>query len=228
MPSNTFGHLALHYRDIDDAALATTLLRELGFKECYSIPSTQVGPYSGAFYHFVIDPSADRGTDRILYLLQMPPPLRAVYDEIHARLRVGASDQSPTVTAMRQALARDPEYGFHAAILMHSLEDLEAMVERLTVLSNDPAFCGRVRVTLNRARLGVPAVDQRMDASRVFSGVTRYTYGPNGVQVFVETDLLVGGPLGDNFAFEFDYVFPGYKDNILNAPSLDVEQLNRP
>ena len=38
-------------------------------------------------------------------------------------------------------------------------------------------------------------------------------------------DAGAGFSLGDHFAFEFDYVFPGYKDNILNAPSTDVEEL---
>ena len=87
----------------------------------------------------------------------------------------------------------------------------------------DPELKGRIKVTLNRARPGTPEVDARMDASPVFGKVSRHTYGPNGVQVFVETDLICGGPLGDNWAFEFDYVFPGYKDNILNAPSVEAE-----
>jgi hypothetical protein len=58
-----------------------------------------------------------------------------------------------------------------------------------------------------------------MDASPVFWDAARYTYGMNGVQVFVETDLLAGGPLGDNWVFEFDYVFPRYAENILNRPA---------
>ena len=71
---------------------------------------------------------------------------------------------------------------------------------------------GRVRVIVNRARPGTPEVD----ASPVLAKATRHTYDPNGVQVFVETDLLAGGPLGDNRGFEFVDVFPGYADNILN------------
>jgi len=225
-PSSTYGHLAMQYRDKADAPLAARLLREIGFKECYSIASTEAGPYSGPFHHFVIDESANRGTDRILFLLQMPPALREVYDEINEKLGVGTDHQSAKVTAMREALAHDPEYGFHAAVVMHSLEELEAMVLRLQKLNaEDPELKGHIRVTPNRARPGTPEVDARMDASPVFKDVTRHCYGPNGVQVFVETDLLVGGPLGDNFAFEFDYVFPGYKDNILNAPSSDAEEL---
>ena len=77
-----------------------------------------------------------------------------------------------------------------------SLEELEQIVLRVQRLAeSDPELKGRIKVTLNRARPGTPEVDARMDASPVFAGVTRHTYGPNGVQVFVETDLLAGGPL---------------------------------
>ena len=54
-PSSTYGHLAMQYRTNEDAPLAARLLREIGFKECYSIPSTASGPYSGPFHHFVSD-----------------------------------------------------------------------------------------------------------------------------------------------------------------------------
>jgi hypothetical protein len=160
------------------------------------------------------------GVDRILYLLCMPEVIRAVYSEIGSRLAVGTSGESDAVRALREAQAHDPEFGFHTAILIPSLEDLEAMVLRLQrLVASDPELGGRIKVTLNRARPGTAEVDARMDASPVFADLSRHTYGPNGVQVFVETDLLAGGPLGDNWVFEFDYVFPGYKDNILNAPS---------
>ncbi len=225
-PSSTFGHLALQYKDVADAPLAARLLRVLGFTECYSIAQTQAGPYSGPFYHFVIDESANRGTDRIIFLLQMPPALREVYDEINEKLGVGTPQQSAKVTAMREALAHDPEYGFHTAVLMHSLEELEEMSLRVRKLGEeDPELKGRVKVTGNRSRRGTPEVDARMDSSPFFKDIDRETYGPNGVQVFVETDLFVGGPLGDLWAFEFDYCFPGYKDNILNAPSSDAEKV---
>ena len=58
-----------------------------------------------------------------------------------------------------------------------------------------------------------------MDQSPIFSGVRRFTYGRNGIQAFVETDLFVTGALGDKFVFELDYVFPGYSDNILTNPA---------
>jgi hypothetical protein len=216
VPSSTFGHLALHYRDVDDGPTAARLLEALDFTLCYSMPRSDSGP----FYHFVIDERAEGGTDRIIYLMQMPPAVRSVYDEIAARLALGTAGESAQVGALRSAQARDPELGFHAAIVVHSLEALEKMVQRVTALAaSDPELKGRVRVTLNRARPGTPEVDARMDASPIFAGVTRHTYGPNGVQVFVETDLLAGGPLGDNWVFEFDYVFPGFAENILNRPT---------
>jgi len=210
-PSSTYGHLAMQYRDPADGAAAAKLLSALGFHECYSMPRADSGP----FWHFVLDKAADGGTDRIVYLMQMPSAVRAVYDEIGAKLA-----GSPAVATMRAAQASDPELGFHAAVLVHSLDELEAMVRRVRALgANDPDLKGRVRVTLNRARPGTPEVDARMDASPVFGDVTQYTYGPNGVQVFVETDALIGGPMGDNWVFEFDYVFPGYDENILSRPT---------
>jgi hypothetical protein len=109
---------------------------------------------------------------------------------------------------------------------MPTLEQLEAMVQRIQKLAaEDPELKDRVKLTLNRAKPGTPEVDARMDASPVFGDVTRYTYGRNGVQVFVETDLIAGGPLGDNWVFEFDYVFPGYRDNILNAPTDEAQDI---
>jgi hypothetical protein len=49
--------------------------------------------------------------------------------------------------------------------------------------------------------------------------VKRFTYGRNGIQAFVETDLFITGALGDKFVFELDYVFAGYSDNILTNPA---------
>jgi hypothetical protein len=209
-PSTSYGHLALHYPTPADGPKAARLLEALGFHLSYNEEMP-----SGNFWHFVLDWQAEGGTDRIVYLMNMPAQIRAVYDAISARL--GDSDE---VRELRAAQAEDPELGFHAAIVVHSLDELEAMVLRVRALGeDDPDLKSRVRVTVNRARLGTPAVDERMDASPVFASVSRYTYGKNGVQVFVETDLLAGGPLGDNWVFEFDYVFPGYAENILNHPA---------
>lgn len=209
-PSSSYGHLALHYPTPEDGPKAARLLAALGFHLSYGTETR-----TGSFWHFVLDEAAEGGTDRIVYLMNMPAPVRAVYGAIRDRLAGSAE-----VATLRAAQADDPELGFHVAVVVHSLEELEAMVQRVRALGeNDPELKGRVRVTLNRARPGTPAVDVRMEASPVFAEVTRYTYGRNGVQVFVETDLLAGGPLGDNWVFEFDYIFPGYKENILNRPS---------
>ena len=218
-PSKTYGHLAVHYRNPEEGPLAARLLREIGFTECYSMAQ----PDGNEFYHFVIDEQADRGTDRIFYLLCMPDVLRTLYDEMHSALNIGTADENAAVTELRRAQDEDPEFNFHAAVVFPSLEDLEERVQRLQKLAaEDGELKDRIKVTLNRAKPGTPEVDERMDASPVFGDVDRYTYGPNGVQVFVETDLIAGGPLGDNWVFEFDYVFPGYKNNILNAPSDDA------
>ena len=210
-PSSSYGHLAMQYPTPEDGPKAAKLLDALGFHLSYSTDETPTGD----FWHFVLDPSAEGGTDRIVYLMATPEPVRAVYKAI--RETVGNSDE---VKALRAAQAEDPELCFHAAVVVHSLEELEEMVLRVRALAEkDPELKDRVRITLNRARPGTPDVDARMDASPIFADVTRYTYGRNGIQIFVETDLLLGGPLGDNWVFEFDYVFPGYKENILNRPS---------
>ena len=76
-----------------------------------------------------------------------------------------------------------------------------------------------MKIILNRARPGTAAVDERMDKSPIFEGVDRFTYGRNGIQAFIETDLFITGALGDKFVFELDYVFAGYSDNILTNPA---------
>jgi hypothetical protein len=215
-PSKTYGHLACHYRNEGEGPLAARLLRTLGFMECYSAPQPDGHP----FFHFVIDEQANRGTDRILYLMGMPKEMRAVFDEIKDRLSLGTAKESAAVTALKKAQESDPEFGFHAAVVLHSLEELEELTQRVQrLIREDKELASRIKLTINRAKPGTPEVDKRMDASPVFGNIKRYTYGRNGVQVFVETDLLVGGVLGDNWVFEFDYVFPGYDENILNLPS---------
>ncbi len=215
--SSSFGHLALHYPTPEDGPRAARFLETLGFHLSYTTQTR-----TGDFWHFVLDPSAEGGTDRIIYLMNMPAQIRAVYDAI--RDKIGDSAE---VRVLRKAQSEDPELSFHAAVLVRSLDELEAMVLRIRALGDtDPDFEGRIRVTLNRARPGTPMVDERMDASPVFADATRYTYGRNGVQVFVETDLLSGGPLGDNWVFEFDYVFPGFKENILNRPAPQTPALS--
>ena len=210
-PSSSYGHLALHYPTPEYGPKAAKLLEALGFHLSYSTDQTP----TGNFWHFVLDRSAEGGTDRIIYLMRMPAPVRAVYQAI--REKVGNTAEA---AALRAAQADDPELNFHAAVVVHSLEELEEMVQRVQMLArSDPELKDHVRVVLNRARPGTSEVDTRMDASPVFGDVTRYTYGRNGVQAFIETDLVAGGPLGDNWVFEFDYVFPGYTENILNRPS---------
>ena len=74
--TNTYGHLAVHYRNRQEGHLAARLLREIGFTECYSMEQPGEG---GTFFHFVIDETANRGTDRIFYLLAMPEDVIDVF-----------------------------------------------------------------------------------------------------------------------------------------------------
>jgi hypothetical protein len=77
-----------------------------------------------------------------------------------------------------------------------------------------------VEFIFNRAKPGDAEIDARMDASPLFADAVRHTYGRNGVQAFVRTDLLIGGPLGDGVVLEFDYVFPGRPENMLTRTEL--------
>lgn len=214
--AKTYSHVAVHYRNAHEGPLAARLLREIGLTESYSAPQ----PDGNLFYHFVVDAQADRGIDRIFYMMCIPPQLVALYDEMHKALKVGQPDENPAVAALRDAQNAEPEFNFHVGIVVPSLEELEERTLRLQKLAaEDPELTGRIKVTINRSKPGDAEVDRRMDASPVFGSATRHTYGANGVQVFVETDIIAGGPLGDNWVFELDYVFPDRKYNMLNAPS---------
>ena len=62
-----------------------------------------------------------------------------------------------------------------------------------------------------------PEIDARLDVSPIYKDVIRFTYGRNGVQAFVQTDLIVSGPLLEGIVLEFDYVWPGYASHILSV-----------
>lgn len=210
----TLGHLAVHYRTSEDGLAAVRLMRLLGFEQ---MPS----PDHMAFYHFVVDPHADNSKgDGIIYLVELPGALRDLNHAVREALRVGQSDEHPAVAAARAGYASDPEFDTHLGVLFSSLEEIEAIVMRLQdAASNDPQLAGRINLVYNRSRPGSLDVDQRLDESPVFKNVSRLAYGRNGTQVFVETDLLVAGPLGDKFVLELDYVFPGHPVNILTDPA---------
>lgn len=210
----SMGHLALHYGKAEDGPLASRLLQVFGMVE------TQVLnlPNGSNFYRFVMDSDHLSRGDGIIYLSMLPEPQRALVDAIHAALKIGTPDQHEAVTAYNAMLESDPEGSFHFGFLVDSLEDLERMVLHLRELNeSDPQFKGRLAITMNRARAGEAAVDARLDASPIFGGCTRYAYGRNGVQVFVTTDIVTSGQLGDRMYFEFDYVFPGYDSHILSV-----------
>jgi hypothetical protein len=98
--------------------------------------------------------------------------------------------------------------------MYQSLEELERQVA--TILS-DPELKDRVEITANKAAPGMDVdVDARMDASPVFSKTDRVAFGYHGGQIFISTDLLSGGPLGERFTIELDYVFPGHPKNLFN------------
>jgi len=214
--ATTMGHLALHYSPAAEGPKAAKLLRLLGFSETQMLPLP-----GGNFYRFVVNDSHHAAGDGVIYLSAVPQPQQNLVDAVHAALKIGQADQHPSVAGMRAMLEADPEASFHLGFLVPSLERLEEIVLALQEgAANDPDLQDRVELTFNRARLGDTDVDGRLDASPVFGSVTRYAYGRNGVQVFIKTDLLKSGALGENTVLELDYVFPGTTSHILSVVEL--------
>jgi GNAT superfamily N-acetyltransferase len=213
----TMGHVALHYGRKDEAALAARLLGAIGYIETQALPL----PDGSTFYRFVVDPHHQARGDGIVFLSLLPPAQAAVVGAAREALGFGTDREHPAIAGLRAAIDADPEYTFHLGVLLDSLEELERVVEDLQKLNaSDPAFKGRLKITMNRARRGDEDVDTRLDNSPIFGGVERYCYGRNGVQAFIETDILVSGPLADSMVLELDYVFPGKASHILSVTEL--------
>lgn len=209
----SLGHIALHYPKPEDGPVAARLLSLLGLVETQDL----VLPNGTHFYRFVANSDHVRRGDGILYLSCVPDAQRALLEAVRSALKVGTDEQHPAVDAMRNALLQDPEASFHVGLLAESLEALEALVLELRKRTEcDPDLKGRLKITINRPVPGNSEVDARLDASPAFRDVTRHAYGRNGLQVFVETDLLVSGTLGESTVIEIDYVFPGYDSHILS------------
>lgn len=213
----TFGHVNLHYRRKEDGPAAARLMEILGLTLTQTLPL----PNGSEFYRFTVNRGDPNRGDGIVFLSLLPEPLAALMDVIRQKLDVGGVDEHPTVAAAREGQARDPEQNLHVGFLIPSLEAVEERMAQLAQLAEtDPALKGRLKFLVNRAPPGDQDIDRRLDDSPLYRGVTRYTFGRNGVQAFVETDLLVGGPLGDGFVFELDYVFPGHEFHILSVVEL--------
>ncbi|WP_150294166.1 hypothetical protein [Sphingobium estronivorans] len=212
----TMGHVALHYPGKEAGPLAARLLNVIGFVETQKLPLPD-----GDFYRFVVDERHSKRGDGIIYLSTVPAAQAALIAAAREALGHGTPQAHPAIAGLRAALDGDPEYSFHVGALLDSLEELERVTLALQALEDsDPAFKGRLSIIVNRPRPGDADIDARLDASPVFGGVTRFAYGRNGVQVFVETDLLSSGPLGESMVLELDYVFPGKDSHILSVVEL--------
>jgi hypothetical protein len=212
----TMGHIALHYPRAVDGPAAVKLLTLLGFVETQALPLPQ-----GNFYRFVVSERHHSRGDGILYLSAVPPAQQALVDATREALGYGTDHEHPAIGDLRRAMEADPEYCFHVGTLVGSLEELERIALELQERNqSDPDLKGRLKITINRPRLGDAAIDARLDASPAFGKVQRYAYGRNGVQLFVETDLLASGPLGESMVMELDYIFPGHDSHILSIVEL--------
>ena len=212
--ARSMGHMALHYKKKEEGPLAARLMTMLG----YVLTQDLLLPGDIHFYRFVVDPRHSPRGDGIVYLSLLPEAQQDLLDAVHAALKVGQPDQHPAVAAMRERMDQDPEYSFHYGTLLESLEDLEAIFTGLEEANrSDPELKGRLKLAYNRALPGNAEVDARLDASPIYGKVTRYAYGKNGVQAFLETDILSSGVLGESMFLEFDYVFPGYDSHVLSV-----------
>jgi hypothetical protein len=212
--NRSMGHMALHYGRPEEGPIAAKLLKLLGFIETQELPL----PDGTRFYRFVLDEKHQGRGDGIIFLSAVPEAQRALVETVRTALKVGSADEHPTVKALRANIDNDPEYCFHYGTLMESLEDLEDKFQKLRDANeNDPELKGRLKLTFNRPIPDNPDIEARLDASPIFGGVTRRAYGKNGVQAFVETDILSSGTLGDSMILEFDYVFPEAKNHILSV-----------
>jgi len=208
----TLGHLALHYRTPDDAPRAAKLLELLGMNRLQEIP------FGGGmvFYQFTVaEDHSGRGIGT-LYLSLVPQPLAELTQVIRGLLKIGTPEEHPAVAAAREVQNADPEANFHVGLMVNSLEEIERLMLLLGEANeSDPDLKGRLKLVTNKARAGGDAgIEARMQGSPVFSRTERSTYGLYGCQAFIETDLLVGGPLGENMVIELDYVFPGHPDHL--------------
>ncbi|EQB08814.1 hypothetical protein L288_07240 [Sphingobium quisquiliarum P25] len=210
--AQTISHVNLHYPLPEDGEAAAVLLETAGLVRTQEMEL----PSGGTFYRFTANSHALNQADNIVYLSPLPPATAQLIAAARESLGMGTANEHPAVSAYRAAHAADPEYDFHVGFLLDSLDFLEERFLALQALeAKDARFAGRLKFLVNRALPGNSEIDARMDASPVYRGVTRYTYGRNGVQAFCETDLIVDGPLGSGLVLEFDYVFPGYDDHIM-------------
>jgi len=212
--TRSLGHVALHYRRPDEGPLAARLLSMLGFVETQDLPL----PNGTHFYRFVVDQRHHARGDGIIYLSAVPEAQQKLVDAIRDALRIGKEDEHPAVAEMRRHLDRDPEYSFHLGTLVESLEELEGRFQALEDANrSDPELKGRLKITYNRGLKSDDDVEARLDASPIYGKVDRYAYGRNGVQAFLETDILSSGTLGESTILEFDYVFPNRTSHVLSV-----------
>lgn len=221
----SISHVNLHYASPSDGPTAALLLETLGLVKTQEMAL----PDGGTFYRFTANVDAVNRADNIIYLSPLPAATAALIDTARERLGFGSSHEDPVVAAYRAEQAINPESNFHVGFLVDSLEFLEERIAALEVLAaEDPRFSGRLKFLVNRALPGNAAIDERLDASPVYRGITRYTFGRNGVQAFCETDIIVDGPMAEGIVLEMDYVFPGYETHILSVSEVTPETARIP
>ena len=202
-PARVLGHVALYYRPGEERA-ARTLLTDLGCELVENGPR----PGEDGFCSAVLDANTANHHDNVVYLGQMSDAQWMLEQQIAEVLRSAAGG------TYRDRLAEWPEAGPHVGFKYESLEDLEAAVLAIEAHSAPGGpLAERVRVTCFRARPGLDAqIDERMDASPVFTADDRPAFGNHIVQCFVRTDLF--GTMTSASTIELDYAFPPFYDRV--------------
>lgn len=211
--ASVLGHLALHYREGDEAR-ARHLLELLGCTLVDNGPS----PGSDGFCTVLVDGTSANYADNVMFLSALTPEQAAVEARIDAALRAGEADEDPALGDFRASMHSKAESSSHIGIRYVTLDGLEQVIERIeTAAAPDGALHGRVQLVKYRPRpSGDVAVDapvaDRIAQSPAFCGDEPVSFAPHWIQCFVTTDLCGFGILAFGSTFELDYVFDPFFD----------------
>lgn len=190
--TRTFSHVALGVGR-GEGPLAARLLGHLGLAVTDNGPSLLGDPW----YTAVVDETTYTGGMEQLGFFVVP-----VSDaQVELERTIAGTAAAEALLAEKR---RKPDSSSHVALAYRSLEGIEDAVAALLA---DDELCGRVDVLRFRPEFTTPAVDERLDASPVYAGATRVRYLSDGVQAFVQTDVVSAGLLAVGQSFELNYTF---------------------
>ena len=188
----TFSHVALAVGR-GEGPLAARLLSHLGLAVNDNGPSLLGDPW----YTAIVDEATYGGGLEHLGFFVVPVSDAQVELE---RTIAG----TPAAEALMAEKRRKPDSSSHVALAYESLDTLEQAV---TALLADAELHGRVDVLRFRPEEATPAIEARLDGSPVYADATRVRYLADGVQAFVQTDVVSAGLLSVGQSFELNHTF---------------------